>query len=393
MDDSLVKIDLNCLAKNARAITERYSDYKYFIGVVKSDGYGHGMSIVNTLFENGINYFAVATLSEAEELRKYNKTAPLLLLEPISLESIERAEQLDCTLPVHELEYARALVGLKREKPLNVHFQVDSGFNRLGFKDKEQLKEAFDIIDGSIYSPEGIYQHFATAGIFDPLWDRQVKKFLEITSLLNLEKFSIVHMGSGVSLLAHPKIPFANGIRMGLVMYGYNIAPSSLGGGLKNRLRSVRNAYFRKKYNISETYCDVDIDLSSAMALEARILQIKDVKKGETVGYNAAYKADEDIKIAVLSIGYNNGIGHKNLGRRVVINGKRYPVIGELGMNMIAVKIDDSVKITDTATLLGGGITLGMFSRSSDMGLGESLMNIGKNNQRVYVEDGGEGVE
>ena len=76
MDDSLVKIDLNCLAKNARAITGRYSDYKYFIGVVKSDGYGHGMSIVNTLYDNGINYFAVATLTEAEELRRQNKTVP-----------------------------------------------------------------------------------------------------------------------------------------------------------------------------------------------------------------------------------------------------------------------------------------------------------------------------
>lgn len=393
MDDSLVKIDLNCLAKNARTITGRYSDYKYFIGVVKSDGYGHGMSIVNTLYENGINYFAVATLSEAEELRRHNKTVPLLLLEPINLESIDLAERLNCTLPVHELEYAKALVGLKREKPLNIHFQVDSGFNRLGFKDKVQLKEAFDIINESIYTPEGIYQHFATAGIFDPLWDGQVGRFLEITSLLDLEKIPIVHMGSGVSLLAHPKIPFANGARMGLVMYGYNIAPSSLKGGLKNKLRAVRNAYFRKKYNISETYCDVDIDLSPAMTLETRILQIKDVKKGETVGYNAAYMADEDIKIAVLAIGYNNGIGHKNLGRTVVINGKRYPVIGELGMNMIAVRADDSVKLSDTVTLLGNGITLGMFSRSADMGLGESLMSIGKNNQRVYVEDGGEGVE
>ena len=87
--------------------------------------------------------------------------------------------------------------------------------------------------------------------IRDSLWDGQVGRFLEITSLLDLEKIPIVHMGSGVSLLAHPKIPFANGARMGLVMYGYNIAPSSLKGGLKNKLRAVRNAYFRKKYNIS----------------------------------------------------------------------------------------------------------------------------------------------
>lgn len=385
-EDSLVKVDLERLGQNARVITERYSDYDYYIGVLKSDGYGHGMGIVNRLYENGINYFAVASLAEAAELRRYNKSVPVLLLEPIALDRIELAEQLDCTLPVHCLDYAKSLLSLKRTKPLKIHFQVDSGFNRLGFKSKTELKSAFELLQPSVYTVEGIYQHFATAGIFDPLWDRQVKSFLEITSLIDLKKIPIVHMGSGVSLLAHPKIPFANGIRMGLVMYGYNIAPSALSGGLKDRLRAMRNSYFKRKYNISETYSGVKIDLLPAMTFETRILQIKDVKKGETVGYNALYKAEEDIKIAVLAMGYNNGIGHKNLGRNVLINQKKYPIIGEIGMNMTAIRVDGSVKPDDRAVVLGEGITLGAFSRSADMGLGESLMSIGKNNRRIYVD-------
>ena len=71
-----------------------------------------------------------------------------------------------------------------------------------------------------------------------------------------------------------------------------------------------------------------------------------------------------------------------------VINGKKYPVVGEMCMNMTAVKVDSSVKIDDEVTLLGDGITVGMFGRSSGMGNAEALVNIGKNNPRFYVKDG-----
>lgn len=387
MKDSCTTVDLDRIAHNAKTITEKYSDYKYFIGVLKSDAYGHGMRVVNELYQNGVNYFAVATIDEAKELRRYNKEAPVLLLEPIELSRISEAEQLGLTLPVNEIGYAKELLSLDRQKGLNIHLQVDSGFNRLGIKDKNEFKQVYDMLCDSVYNVEGVYQHFATAGIFDAKWDAQVARFCEITSLVELKNIPIVHMGSGVALLAHPKIDFANGIRMGLVMYGYNIAPSAPGNGLKDRLRSVRNAFLRKKYNISRTFAGVDIDLKPAMSLDTRILQIKDVKKGETVGYNAAYTAERDMKIAVLSVGYNNGIGHKNLGRSVEINGKRYPAVGEPGMNMMAVKVDGTVKKEDRVTLLGSTISLGMFSRSADMGLGESLMNVGKNNPRVYIKN------
>ncbi|MFZ2703842.1 MAG: alanine racemase C-terminal domain-containing protein, partial [Ruminococcus bromii] len=79
---------------------------------------------------------------------------------------------------------------------------------------------------------------------------------------------------------------------------------------------------------------------------------------------------------------------HANHGRQVVINGKKYPVVGEMCMNMTAVKVDSSVKIDDEVTLLGDGITVGMFGRSSGMGNAEALVNIGKNNPRFYVKDG-----
>ena len=136
------------------------------------------------------------------------------------------------------------------------------------------------MINGSNFVLEGIYQHFATAGIFDPHWDEQVRNFKELTSLIDLNKIPIVHMGSSVSMLTHPKQPFTTGVRMGIAIYGYNVAPDSLSNSPKDKLRKMRNNYFIKKYNISETYFDVKIDLQPAMKMKTRILQLKKVNKG-----------------------------------------------------------------------------------------------------------------
>lgn len=388
MLDSYVEIDLDKIGSNARAITQKYNAYKYFIAVLKGDGYGHGMEIANEMYKNGINYFAVSSLEEAANFRKVNKDAPLLCLHPVHLSRIYEAKSLGLTIAVNELDYLKKLLAMNVDYNFKVHLQIDTGFNRLGFKDKNEIKTAVDLINSSNFVLEGIYQHFATAGIFDPHWDEQVENFKELTSLIDLKKIPIVHMGSSVSMLTHPKQPYTTGVRMGIAIYGYNVAPDSLSNSPKDRLRKMRNDYYTKKYNISETYSDIEIDLQPAMKMKTRILQLKKVKKGEWFGYNASYTADEDIILAILPIGYNNGIGHANHGRRVVINGKKYPVIGEVCMNMTAVKVDSSVKLSDEVTVLGDGITVGMLGRSAGMGNAEALVNIGKNNPRFYIKDG-----
>ena len=95
MLDSYVEIDLDKIGANAHAITQKYSDYKYFIAVLKGDGYGHGMEVANEMYKNGINYFAVSSLEEAQSFRKVNKDAPLLCLHPVHLSRIEEAKRRD----------------------------------------------------------------------------------------------------------------------------------------------------------------------------------------------------------------------------------------------------------------------------------------------------------
>lgn len=386
MIDSYVEINLTKLANNVKSIIEKYPDYKSYIAVVKGDAYGHGMRSVKALHNGGIRYFAVSSLEEAKDLRNYNTHVPVLCLEPVAIDRLSEAADLDLTLAISDIEYLRAMLETDTKHSFKLHLQVDAGFSRLGFKDKGEIKEAVQLINNSPHFLEGIYQHFATAGIFDPHYDNQIRRFKELTSLIDLNEIPIVHLGSGVSLLAHPKIDIATATRMGLIMYGYNIGPSSYGSGVKDRLRDFRDRRNQRKFHLTETIRDVQLDLSPAMSYKCRILQIKDVNAGEYIGYNAAYQAEELISIAVLPVGYNNGIGHANYGRVVEINGKRYPIIGEIGMNMCCIKIDNRVKLTDTVTLLGGGISLGRFSRASGLGLAEILLGIGKNNERVYIK-------
>lgn len=386
MTDSYVQIDLSKLKNNASAIISKYPEYEGYIGIIKGDCYGHGMRAVQALYDGGIRYFAVSSLEEAKNVREYLSDVPILYLEPVDKACIDEAAQLGLTLGISDMEHLKCVLSNKTAHCFKMHLQIDAGFNRLGFKDKYEIKQAVDMIGNSQYTLEGMYQHFATAGIFDVHYDNQIRRFKELTSLVDLLKIPMVHLGSGVSLLGHPKIDVANTTRMGLVMYGYNIGPESYGGGIKNKIRTLRDKYYQKKYNLTETIRDVNIDLAPAMSYKCRILQLKDVACGEYVGYNASYKAPSDMTLAILPIGYNNGIGHANYGRVVQIGDKLYPIVGEIGMNMCAVKVDGDVSIDDEVTILGDKITLGRFCRSSGMGLAEALLNIGKNNNRIYVE-------
>ena len=383
--DSYVEIDLATLRDNARAVLSYCADYRGVIAVVKGDAYGHGMRAAAAFAEAGFTRFAVSSLEEARELRTCID-ADILLLEPVALNRLDEAAELHLTLPICDMDYLRAFIDAAGEYSFCVHMQIDAGFNRLGFKRLDEVNDAIRLLEGSHHTRMGSDQHYATAGINDPYYDEQIARFTALTEDV-IDSIPLVHLTSGVTMIAHPRIPSATATRVGLMLYGYNIGPSSYGGGIRDRLRDLRDRRMRKKYRLTPTITDVKLDLKPAMTYRCRILQLKDVKRGEHIGYGAAYTAREDMRIAILPVGYNNGIGHRNNGRVVEISGKLYPVVGEIGMNMTAVWVDDSVAFSDVVTLLGGTITLGRFSRMSGLGLAEVLVAVGRNNERVYIEE------
>jgi len=379
---SNVIVDLSNIGHNARVITNTYKDYKYYMAVLKGNAYGHGMKVVNKIIENGFNYIAVFSIKEALEIREYNKNIPILLLCPILIEDLDIAKKNNLTITVHDINYLKELV--KHDYKLKVHLKLDTGMNRLGFKDKAEVVYAVNSIKESNYILEGIYSHFSTIGLFDPYYDRQVRKFIELTSLLDLNEIPMIHFSSSVILLTHKKLECVNTLRCGLLLYGYNVCPFISNKGLKNKLRNIRNKYYQRKYKLSKLNTNVNIDVKPSMKFTTRILQIKNVRMGETIGYGP-YQAKENMKIAILPIGYSNGIGKGK--RYVLINGNKYYSVGEIAMNMMAVAIDDRVSINDEVLVLGENLTLGQVSEFNNASLSETLINIGNNNTIEYRED------
>ena len=384
---TFVEVNIDHLKDNVSNIIKKYNDYKYYIAMVKSNAYGHGLYIVNDLIDSGINYFAVSSLEEAIEIRKYNKDIPVLCVEPIEIDSVDAAIKNNITLTIISYDYLKRLIN-KNKSSMKVHIKIDTGMNRLGISDKDEFNKVVSLIskNSNIYL-EGLFTHFATPGINDIYFDSQLNNFKDITSDIDLNKIPIVHLSSSFILLAHPKIEFANGVRFGTILYGYDISPHKLSNSPKDILRKIRNNYLIKKYNISKTYDNVSIKLTPALKVKTNIIQIKRIKAGDKVGYGMLYTAKQDEVIATIPIGFDDGIGINHIGRYVVINNKKYPVIGEISMCMMSILIDDSIKIGDEVTIMGDGITLGMMSRLNNTSIHNTLVNIGKNLPRVYIKN------
>ena len=384
-----VEINIDNLKNNVKNMVNYYKDYKYYFGVVKGNCYGHGTTyVINELIDSGINYLAVSNLEEALEARKINNNIPILILEPIHLEEINICIENNITITVHDYDYAKELLNLKLNNKIKIHLKIDSGMNRLGFKNKKQLNEIYnELKDNNNIEIEGIFTHFATLGINDKDWDIQLDRFKKLTADINLKEIPIVHLAKSAAFLEHPKIDFANGIRLGIAMYGYDPKPVFNTKGIKNKLRKIKRDYLRRKNNVSETITNIPVELKSAYSMYTEILQIKDVKIGEFVGYGATYRAKENIKVAILAVGYDDGIFRKSKGRFVSINNKRYQIIGDVGMGMIAVKVDNNVKISDRVTLIGDNIPIKEVSKHVGTIIYEVMCNVGKNVPRVYIKN------
>lgn len=384
-----VEVNIDNLKNNVKNIVNNYNKYNYFIGVVKGNCYGHGVTyVINELIESGINYLAVSSLEEALEARNVNKKIPILCLEPIAIEYLDICIKNKITITVHDYNYAKKLIEKNINKKIKIHLKIDSGMNRLGFKDKNELNEIYEKLkENKNIELEGIYTHFATLGINDKEWDNQLNKFKYLTEDINLSEIPIVHLAKSAAFIDHPKIDFCNGIRLGIAMYGYDPNPKYNTNGIKNKLRQIKRNILRKKNKVSETTTKIPFELKSAFKMYTELIQIKKVKKGEFVGYGAMYRADEDITIGIMSVGYDDGIFRKSTGRYVSIKNKRYKIIGDVGMGMTAVKIDDSIEITDRVTLIGDNILIKEVATHNGTSIYETMCNIGKTIPRVYVKD------
>lgn len=350
-----VEINEDILENNTKEIVNKYNEYQYYIGVVKNNAYHHGIKVVNSLIRGGVNYLAVSSLEEAIEIRKYNVEIPILVLEPIDLDFIDDVINNKVTLTIDSLDYLKLLNKMSIPYKLNVHLKIDSGMNRLGFKKRKEINEAVQIInDNKKINLEGIYSHFATSGIQDIHYDEQVERFLYLTKDINLKEIPIVHMDRSLTFVTHKKLNFVNGVRLGIVLFGFS-GSRKVGKGLKAKIREFKRNIYVKRHHISETILENDLKLSTTFKMYSSVISIRKVKKGDFVGYNATHKVREDGYIATIPVGYADGVT-KEFGY-VVINGKRYKIVGDT-MDMIMVSVDKSVKYKDKVEILGDTISI-----------------------------------
>ena len=375
-----VKINEEVLTANVSEITSKYPEYHYYFGVVKGNAYGHGMHTVNALIKGGVNYLAVATLEEAAAVRQFNKDIPILCLEPIDLEFIEDIIELNVSLTVNSLEYFEQLNFLAPRKQINVHIKLDTRMNRLGIADKDELDRLYSSDRHENVFIEGIYTHLATSGVNDAYYDKQMERFEQLTRNIDLSLIPIVHVGRSLILVHHKKPSFVNGVRLGICMYGFAQSINPPTG-----FRKFKRELLLKFKNISPAILKNDLKLNTAYSLHTVVLDVKRLKKGDFAGYGAAFKANEDMNVATLAIGYYDGMSATL--KNVYINGSACPILGELCMDMTLVKVPNSVKKGDVVEIFGDKCSVRKACFASGMSAYRLLTGITSRVPRVYGEE------
>ena len=245
----------------------------------------------------------------------------------------------DITVSIISYDYYKELI--KANPKIKAHLKINTGMNRFGIKDKKEVEEIVNKLKESNIALEGIYTHLATSGVSDKYYDMQIRNFEEITSLINLKDIKIVHLYNSISTVRHNKLPYANGIRFGLLMHGFSYNMNV------GKLTKIKRMFCYR--NISKTNFTNDLKLKKVLSLHSEVININKLTKDEFVGYGAKYIAKYNELIAVVAIGHADGVTpcYKN----IFINDKRYPVVA-VCMDYIMVKVDNTVKVHDKVILL-----------------------------------------
>ncbi|WP_299414266.1 alanine racemase [Acaryochloris sp. IP29b_bin.148] len=326
-----VTIDLNALASNIRQLKQQILPQTALMAVVKADGYGHGaVTVARTALEHGATWLGVATIIEGIELRQANIDAPILVLGAThtvqEIEAIVRW-QLQPTLcsPEQALTFSRHL-----QHALPVHLMIDTGMSRLG----PIWQQGATFIEFVHRLPHltiaSIYSHLATADHADTSFMlQQQSRLQEVLSRLQTQDFPLpkLHLANSAGMLSGPQFHY-DLVRVGLALYG--LYPSS---------------QFQNK-----------IHLQPVMQVKARVTQVKTLPAGSGVSYNHTFTTDQPSIVAVVGIGYADGVPRLLSNQmKVIIRGRLVPQIGAITMDQLMVDVSSipDLQVGEMVTLLG----------------------------------------
>ena len=309
------------------------------MAVVKSNAYGHGMILISKLSEKyGVNYLGVNSIEEAIEIRESGINLPILILGYVSLDNLKYVPEFDVEVVIYNI---KNLKKLQKESELQnkiskIHLKIETGTNRQGIK-IEKLPEILNFI-GNLKNIKlgGIYTHFANIeDTTDHTYAmKQLNRFKDAINILNNKKDVLLHTACSAATILFPETHFSM-VRTGISIYG--LWPS--------------NETF-----VSAKEKNLKINLKPVLTWKSLIAQIKEVKAGNYIGYGCTYKANRNIKIGIVPVGYYEGY-FRSLSNRayVLVKGKRAQIIGRICMNMMIVDLTEikDVKIEDEVILIG----------------------------------------
>lgn len=334
--DTILEIDLYKLKNNVKLLCESYNDYKYKVANLKDNAYGMGFKIVKTLMQNGINYILVGPLKDAIDIRRFNNDINIIVSYYIDIEQIYDAISNNLIITIPSLEYLKKITELNIRDDLKLQLLIDNGSNKMGLKNKLEVKEAINLIDNSEHLIlDGIYTDLTSVGIEDDFYYKQVNNFYKIINDC-LDKNIIIHLNEPI--MYHQKLEYINGIRFDLSLIGIeeNIED--------NFITNMKIKNIQKRYNDLQF---PDIDLKLIFTITSEVMDIGKVKKGDLIGRN--YIAKEDMDIAVIPIGHKDGI--TKAIKYVGINNYKRDIIADDIDHLIVtgddVKIHDKVYIVN----------------------------------------------
>ena len=365
------KIDTGAITHNIKLIKNKIGGARLMV-IVKADGYGHGSARIAALLQNEADFFAVAELGEALELRARGIVKPILILGYTSPSLYKKAIENGICLTLFSLDAARALSeqAVTLSKTARVHFAVDTGMGRIGWQvTEEEADEAAEAARLPGIYAEGIFSHFATADDADEGFAAEQRaefdRFCAMLSARGVD-IPIKHMNNSAGILRFREQ--YGMVRAGILAYG--LFPS------ENMEKEFR----------------ADFPLRPAMELITHIAHIKRLPKGKTVSYGATYTTERETLVATLPVGYADGYPRALSGRgEVIIHGVRCPIIGRVCMDQMMVDISavPQAKIEDKVTLVGGNggefISAEEVAALADTINYELVCGVSKRVPRVYI--------
>lgn len=335
------EVDLDALAHNYHALRALLAEDCKFLGLVKADGYGHGApGIAKKLEQLGCDVLAVACVAEAAELRRAGITAPILCLGNTLPQYAPLLLELDVAQAVGDLATGQALSQAAAEagKTLTVHIKVDTGMSRLGFfwsKDGDNsavLEEMCALTALPGLKVEGLFTHFSDADGSEEYTMEQFTRFLEARDALAARGIrpEILHCASSAATILFPSTHL-DMVRPGIALYGY-YPEEWLEGLVEDGLRPV-------------------------LTLKSRITAVRALPAGTCVGYGRTATLQRDSRLAVVPIGYGDGLPRSLSNRlEVLIHGILCPIVGRICMDMCMVDVTDLPDVVpgDVATIYDG---------------------------------------